>query len=272
MTLWPLPKKVYLLQFDLLIQDLDLSLFERIPSQTTDWDKRSLLACQLAVRTMLGDYTYLEIGSYIGGSLQPYLVDDRCTRIFSIDKRPAVQADERGIDYAYENNSTQRMLDNLKQVHAPGLSKITCIDDDGSNIDPQLISPKPQICFIDGEHTDEACFRDFLFCLSVLENDGLLVFHDAPVVYNGLSQIIAYLDEKKIRYHAYNLPETVFVVEINDFAIHEQPFIYRMLIDNHQGYLMSLRYNDHYRKFANKPFFKMLRNLKVRATGSNISK
>lgn len=258
-------------QFDGLIESLDLRLFERIESQSTDLDKRSLLACQLAVRTLCKNYTYLEIGSYIGGSLQPYLVDAQCGRIFSIDKRPLVQADERGVDFVYANNSTQRMLDNLEKVYSPGLHKITCIDDDGSNIDPKVISPRPQVCFIDGEHTDEACFRDFLFCLKVLEDDGLLVFHDAPVVYNGLSQIVAYLEEHQVRFHAYNLPETVFVIEINDFAIHKLPVIHEMLVDNHRGYLMSLRYNDHYRRFANKPLFKLLRNLKVRAQKSNIS-
>ena len=259
-------------QFDEQIESLDLHLFARIESQTTDLDKRSLLACQLAVRTLKAKYTYLEIGSYLGGSLQPYLVDSECSGIYSIDKRPPVQADERGINYEYHDNSTQRMLDNLGQVYAPGLQKITCIDDDGSNIDPEGISPKPQICFIDGEHTDEACYRDFLFCLKVLEHDGLLVFHDAPVVYNGLSRIVAYLDEHHVRYHAYNLPDTVFVIEINDFAIHKLPYIHEMLIDNHVGYLASLRYNDHYRRFANKRLFRLLRNLKVRAARSNVSK
>jgi hypothetical protein len=258
-------------QFDEQITSLDLRLFESIESQTTDLDKRTLLACQLAVRTLCTNYTYLEIGSHLGGSLQPYIVDAHCGRIFSIDKRPAVQADERGIDYEYENNSTQRMLDNLKQVYAPGLEKINCIDNDVSNIDPNSISPKPQICFIDGEHTDEACFRDFMFCLRILEDDGLLVFHDAQIVYNGLSRIVAYLEANQIRFHAYNLPDTVFVIEINDFAIHKLPVIHAMLVDNHKGYLMSLRYNDHYRGFANKRLFKLLRNLKVRVTRSNVS-
>lgn len=258
-------------QFDEQIARVDLRLFENIESQTSDLDKRSLLACQLAVRTLKANYTYLEIGSYLGGSLQPYLVDPRCSLIYSVDKRPPVQADERGINYEYHNNSTQRMLDNLRPIYAPGLDKLSCIDDDGSNIDPARILPKPQICFIDGEHTDEACFRDFLFCLNVLDHDGLLVFHDSPIVYNGLSHIVDYLNEQNVRFHAYSLPETVFVIEINDFAIHKLQVIHEMLVDNHVGYLSSLRYNDHYRRFANKPLFKLLRNLKVRATRSNVS-
>ncbi len=258
--------------YDGMIEGLDQRLFERIPSQSSELDRRSLLSCQVAVRALIGNYTYLEIGSYIGGSLQPYLVDSMCDRIFSIDKRPAIQPDARGVDFAYQNNSTQRMLDNLKQVYAPGLAKITCIDDDGSNIDPALIAPKPHICFIDGEHTDEACFNDFLFCLKVVEKNGLLIFHDAPVVYNGLSRIVTYLEEQKVRFHAYNLPDTVFVIELNDFPIHDAPVIHDVLVNNHVGYLSSLRYNDHYREFANRPLFKMLRNLRVRARGTHVSK
>lgn len=55
--------------FDQRISDLDLGLFEKIESQSTDCDKQSLLACQLAVREQTGNYNYLEIGSYIGGSI-----------------------------------------------------------------------------------------------------------------------------------------------------------------------------------------------------------
>ncbi len=258
-------------KFEGQLEKLDISLFEKIESQTTDRDKRSLLACQLAVRSLRPGYTYLEIGSHLGGSLQPYLPDTQCSRIYSIDKRPPAQPDERGITYEYHNNSTQRMLDNLKEISEPALEKITCIDEDASKIDFKTIEPKPQFCFIDGEHTDPACFSDFLFCLKALDRDGLLVFHDAPVVYNGLAQIVNYLKDQRIRFHAYNLPDTIFVIEINDFPIHRTQNIQEMLIDNHVGYLMSLQYNDHYRRFYNRPPFKWLRHLKVKATKTNVS-
>ena len=150
-----------------------------IESLTTDLDKRSLLACQLAVRNLRSSYVYLEIGSHLGGSLQTHVLDDRCEHIFSIDKRPTRQPDERGQDDQYPDNSTDRMLDNLKRVSPNALHKISCFDDDAANIDPALISPKPQICFIDGEHTDRACVSDAEFCLKVIDRDGLLVFHDA---------------------------------------------------------------------------------------------
>ncbi|HEY0544542.1 MAG TPA: class I SAM-dependent methyltransferase [Pyrinomonadaceae bacterium] len=257
--------------FEELIEGLDIKLFEKISSQTTERDKRSLLACQLAVRTLRPNYTYLEIGSYLGGSLQPFLLDEQCQRIYSIDKRPPVQPDERGINYEYLNNSTQRMLDNLKAISEAGLSKIITIDEDARNIDAGAIEHQPQMCFIDGEHTDEAAFTDFLFCLKVLEQDGLLVFHDAPVVYNGLARIVAYLEERGIRFRAYNLPDTVFVVEVGEFPIHQSAPVQEMLLNNHVGYLMSLQCNDHYRRFANRPLFKWLRHLKLKATKAHVS-
>src|SRR4051812_19378672 len=110
--------------FEQLINNLDLKLFEKISSQSSENDKQSLLACQLAVRDLERNYKYLEIGSYLGGSIQPHLLDERCGRIYSIDKRPLVQPDERGVDYTYLNNSTERMLENLKRVAPEQVSKV----------------------------------------------------------------------------------------------------------------------------------------------------
>jgi hypothetical protein len=120
--------------FDQALEDLDLNLFEKITSQSTEADKRSLLAVQMAVRALRPDYTYLEIGSYLGGSIQPHLLDDKCRRIYSIDKRPSVQPDERGIDYVYRNNSTARMLEGLRQV-STDLDKIVTIDGETRDLD-----------------------------------------------------------------------------------------------------------------------------------------
>lgn len=256
--------------FESLLETADLRLFEKITSQTTEGDKRSLLACQSATRRMLGDFTYLEIGSYLGGSLQPFLLDSRCRKIYSIDKRPASQPDERGIDYVYKNNSTNRMLENLKQVSSD-LEKIVCLDGDASEIEPERIEPRPDLCFIDGEHTDEAAQSDFHFCLNVLKENGAILFHDAAVIYNGLQEIVNYLRENNRKFNAYILPEVMFVIEIGDFPLHRDPKIAEMLVNNHTAYLFGLRYNDYYRDFVNKPLFKKYRNFRAWLAGSNVS-
>lgn len=258
--------------FEELLSDLNLKLFEQINSQTTENDKRSLLACQLAARNLLGKFTYLEIGSYLGGSIQPFLLDDRCERIVSIDKRPPWQADARGIDYVYQNNSTERMLENLKKLAPEKIGKITTIDGDASEIAPEKIGEKLDMCFIDGEHTDKAVFSDFAFCYKVLKSDGAILFHDAATVYNGLSHIIQFLEKEKVQFKAYNLPDIMFVIEFGDFPLHREPAIAEMLVNNHAGYLASLKLNDNYRQFANKPMIRKVRQVRAWLSGANVSK
>jgi hypothetical protein len=260
-----------LVEFEPRLVRGDLELFAAIPSQTTENDKRSLLACQLAVRSLLPEYTYLEIGSYLGGSIQPYLFDRQCARIFSIDKRPPYQPDERGANYFYTNNSTQRMLDKLSAVHEPGLAKLTCLDGDASEIDPAAVQPAPELCFIDGEHTDGAAFSDFQFCRKVLAKDGLILFHDAAIVYNGLSRCVEYLQAQQIPFRAYNLPDVVFAIEIGEFPIHRHPAVQERLNNNYVGYLASLSFNDYYRRFATKPVFRWYRTLRAKFEKTNVS-
>ena len=80
------------------IDDLDLSVFDLVPSQTSDAEKRSLLAVQRAVARRFGAYNYLEIGSHLGGSLQPHVRDPRCAHIDSIDLRPQTAAGNPLVD------------------------------------------------------------------------------------------------------------------------------------------------------------------------------
>ena len=122
------------------INTLDLSLFSQIESQSNDAEKKSFLLLQKIIRNTIASYTYLEIGSHLGGSLQSYFIDPKCRRIFSIDKRPTSQPDIRGKHYFYENNSTQRMLANLKQAFPDGnLDKLTTIDKSTNEIDTNFL-------------------------------------------------------------------------------------------------------------------------------------
>lgn len=258
--------------FEPMIENLDLKLFEKIQSQSTEHDKKTLLAIQSTVREMKPKYNYLEIGSYLGGSIQPHLLDDKCAKIYSIDKRPPVQPDARGIDYAYENNSTERMLEKLKTVSAEKMDKIVTIDGDSGEIPVSKVADKIDLCFIDGEHTDEAVLRDFKFCLNVLAENGAICFHDSQITYNGIADSLKYLEEEGVSYKAYILPHIVFVVEIGDFPLHKNQKIMERLIDNHHSYLFSLQNNDEFRRFANRFPFRQLRNFAVRMRKGHISR
>lgn len=253
--------------FEQAISNLDVKIFEKINSQLSENDKESLLACQLAARELAPHYNYLEIGSYLGGSIQPHLLDAKCAGVYSIDKRPLHQPDNRGVDYTYLNNSTERMLKLLAEV-AP-TDKIETIDGDTKQISPERIEEKMRLCFIDGEHTDEAVLSDFKFCLETLDDSGAILFHDAPITYNGIAACVDLLKKRKINFRAYSLPDIVFAVEIGDFPMHKNPAILERLINNHASYLCSLQYNDYYRRFANKKPFRMYRKFITKWKGLN---
>lgn len=253
--------------FEQRLSDLDPGLFEPVPSQTSPNDRRSLLACQFVIRRMTDSYGYLEIGSYLGGSIQPHLLDPRCRQIYSIDKRPAENPDNRGLTAKYKNNSTQRMLQMLAEVDGDGIQKITCFDSDSGDVDPAQLEEPVQLCMVDGEHTGEAVVRDFEFCFEALDGRGIVIFHDAPVVYEGLIEIVRGLEETGHEFHAYNLPDSLMVFELGRVPIHEQPSIASRLLDNHVGYLASIESLDDLRRWANLPPLRMIRAARLRLKG-----
>src|SRR6516162_9870377 len=91
------------------IESLDTTIFAIQPGHNPD--RTSFLRIQRLVRRLQPGYIYLEIGSDIGASLLPHLLDPSCAMAISIDSRPERQPDERGKDFYYPGNSTVRMLD-----------------------------------------------------------------------------------------------------------------------------------------------------------------
>ena len=162
------------------IEELDEMLFESIMSQTSLGCRHSLLAVQRAVASRRSTYSYLEIGSFHGGSLQTHLVDERCTKIYSIDPRPDLTPDDiaPGVLKRYADNSSEHMMRMLENIGHGDLAKIVLFDSDASEIETERIEPRPNIAFIDGEHTSKAVISDFSFCESVLCDGGVVIFHD----------------------------------------------------------------------------------------------
>jgi hypothetical protein len=219
-------------------------------SQSTDGDKRSLLAIQRAMRETrrAARYVYLEIGSFMGGSLQPHVPDPLCRKIISIDPRPPSLPDERGIA-AYPQNTAENMLRGLARVPGAELAKITTIEAGTGTLDPLSIEPRPDFCFIDGEHTDEAVLRDSRFCESALKGEGWLVYHDANIVYEGLIAFLADLQQRGVVFRACNFEDSVFLIELGDCRLSESPMMSGPRQSSGKGYLWSLHENDLYRRF-----------------------
>lgn len=238
-------------EIDQKLSTLDLTLFDGIASQTTDADKRSMLAIQNAVRNRCRTYTYLEIGSYHGGSIQPHLLDPACRKIYSIDKRPVEQYDERGASFSYPEGSTQIMLEKLRAVCPEQMEKIQTFDLDAADFPVEAVGEQPELFFIDGEHTDGAVVSDFNAVYKLISGPAVVAFHDAQIVFKGLLDITARLEADGAMFHAYCLPNCIFVIELNGFDLHKDPWVHRLLIDSYQAYLPSLDSLRKYREYCN---------------------
>jgi Methyltransferase domain len=189
---------------------VDTGLFNYVESETSDDDRRSLLAIHSAIARRLGTFSYLEIGSHLGGSLQAVIADPRCRRIVSIDPRPTLQPDDRGASFTYDDNSTMRMLLLLEDVPDADLMKLETIELSTEDIPAGSVA-RPDLCFVDGEHTYGAALRDARFCRAAMQGAGVVMFHDRRVVETA---ILAFLRETSGPMTAYPLRSSLFAVEL----------------------------------------------------------
>tara|TARA_R100001443_G_scaffold111193_1_gene123782 strand:- start:249 stop:1004 length:756 start_codon:yes stop_codon:yes gene_type:complete len=172
-----------------------------ILSQSSPNDRRVLLKLQDFIKEIYPTYNYVEIGSFMGGSLTPYLMDDSCLEVLSIDDRERQQPDERGACYDYATITSQTMLDNIV---SKGLSidKIKIFDGDvkvfvKTDYDKEK---KYHVAFIDGEHTDFACFSDFVNIRKLLESNSIVAFHDSNLVFKSLRNIRSLLESEGVKF------------------------------------------------------------------------
>jgi hypothetical protein len=176
-----------------------------------------LLLIHNIIRHYKPNYTYLEIGSHLGGTLVPHLIDPLCRHIYSVDKRPLSVLDERGVYFDYPNNSTQRMLGVLRQHVSPSaLCKLQTFDADVSDLNKNQVQMETDLIFIDAEHTNIAVFRDFLKSAQFAGQSFMTVFHDANLLIDGIHNIETFLQHIGIPFKSYFLPDVVYAVAIRD--------------------------------------------------------
>ena len=228
------------------IDALDISLFESIASQTSSGDRRSLLALQRTVARSRGSYSYLEIGSHLGGSIQPHLVDDRCRKIYSIDPRPQFQPDDRKPGYVaqYVDNSSERMLALLRGIGHGDLGKIETIEADASAVPPARIADTPEIAFIDGEHTYAASLSDFRFCMQVVSPTGIVVFHDFDIIFPAVAEACRILEGQGRSHLPLKLEGGVFAIFLDPQLVHSDPYLAGLYAKNRRAlpvYMMRAR-------------------------------
>ena len=241
------------------VNNLDVSLYEMIPSLTLKSEQRALLAVQRATVGRRDRYAYLEIGSHLGGTIQPHLVDSRCKRIYSVDPRPHSQPDDRspGFIDTYEGNSTERMLELLQMIDAEESKKIKCFEVDASKIDLRRINVNPDIAFIDGEHTKSAVLSDFLFCDRVVRPDGTIVFHDFGIVYPAIFDICRQLRRKRREYTAVKLENEVFAIFFDPRIVFSDPYLSE-LHNRNKSFVVRFRIKRWIEKLLPKPIWNTL--------------
>ena len=186
------------------IESLDESLFQWIESATTSEDRKALLSIQHAIRTYTGKYSYLEIGSHLGGSLQPHLLDEKCSKVFSVDPRPPVMQDERRKEgNVYHDNSTARMYSLLQQIPNIDMGKIVTYEKTAAELTSNDIGQGVSLFFIDGEHTHEAAYSDFRACFNFCNKPSIISFHDCFIVSRGIEKALQFLREQQVFHKIY---------------------------------------------------------------------
>jgi hypothetical protein len=200
------------------LRNLDVAVFA-VATQTSAGDRRSLLVLQNIVRNLVPRYVYFEIGSHLGGTLVPHLIDPLCKHVFSVDKRPASQPDERGVIFDYVGNSTQRMLSGL-EAHLPAsaLLKLSTYDHDVADLAAAQVPLKVDFAFIDAEHTNVAVFRDFVSTRKFLSDSFVVGFHDSNLICDGIQNIECLLGDQGVKYKSLFLPDSVYVIVSGDFV------------------------------------------------------
>ncbi len=194
------------------ITALDTSVFT-IETQTTPRDRVALLRIHSLVRRMQGRYAYLEIGSYLGGTLVPHLLDPACEAVHSVDPRPPSQRDNRGQDFDYVDNSTARMREHLASAMPPSaLLRLTTWEHDAADIPAHAYGRGFDLALIDGEHTNVAVFSDFISILPALERDACVAFHDANLVLDAITNVERLLRHEGTRHVTLILPDLVAVI------------------------------------------------------------
>ncbi len=206
-----------------MIDAADPAVF-MLETETGHGDRTTMLKVQTMVAAQ-GDYVFAEVGSYMGGTLVPHLLDSRCSRVISIDKRPDLQPDERGVSFDYTRSSTAKMIERLRErLPSQCLDKLQTFDCDASDLLDTALQPI-DMCFIDGEHTNKAAFRDFLSLWKHCKPDCIILFHDANLISDGICNVEALLDFNGVEYKSYLLPELMFAVFIGKYAEASASFV-----------------------------------------------
>jgi hypothetical protein len=152
------------------------------------------------------------------------------------------------------------MLRLLGQVEDADVSKVRTHDAGAEELDPTAIE-QPNVCFIDGEHTDRACAIDAAFCRRVLRDKGLIAFHDVLLIHGAVDAFVQDLRNDGVQHSLAYLPDLVFAVEIGPPDLLADPALTGRRLENGAGVLWLLDRYGHYRSILKGRRARVLRRL-----------
>ena len=175
------------------MMDQQIKKYFPIPTQTSQEDKIVILKINNLISSKIKNFIYIEIGSYLGGSLTPFLINNNCKKVISIDHRNQILDDERNENWSYEKITEIMMLKKLKSLNL-NVSKLKMFNGDISHYKNKN---KYDLAFIDGIHTDKNTFSDFLYVLDGFKKNSIIIFHDSVLIYKALILINEFLKKNK---------------------------------------------------------------------------
>jgi hypothetical protein len=255
-----------------ILSSIDTSIFS-IPSQTSQEDRVALEQIRNFISEQTTDYNYLELGSYLGGTLLPHVLSPSCSKVLSVDKRVSNQPDERRSQgYSYQGITTDDLMTQLRKnvPDSTYLNKVSTHDGVIDDLDPQLIlkdySIGFQLCFIDAEHTNEAVFSDFLHTHRLSSPDSVILLHDSWMLGSGIRNIISHLTFLKVPFFFRHLQGSVTAFFLGKYAnpdqlprsIHPGHFDQVAYFTEISNYLWSRREQEYIRNLSTSALLKVL--------------
>jgi hypothetical protein len=154
------------------------------------------------------------------------------------------------------------MLEGLRRIEGADMSKLETIDADASKIEPEDLDVVPDLCLIDGLHTDAAVVADFALCRTLAGDDCVFAFHDSNLIYEGFETIVARLEDEGTPFRAYPLPDLLFVLETGELAVHRHDAVLGRLMRGDLPFLHATRAHRVYRDYVNRPALRAIRSVK----------
>jgi hypothetical protein len=132
------------------------------------------------------------------------------------------------------------MLENLARLPGADLSKLATLERSTEDIQPDTLSERPQLAFVDGEHTDQAALRDARFCAAAMQGAGCIAFHDAQIVYRAIGSFLEECEKRGQPFRAIPLPNAMFVVELGPSRLLATEPLRSLTDETYRAYLHAL--------------------------------